>query len=55
MGKLRLSLMAYLQTAGQTKLLVYVALVRINSGLFVVGHFSTHAPSRRGKSRTGHK
>lgn len=44
--------MAYLQTAGQTILLVYVALDRTNSRL---NNFSTRAPFRRGKSRTGRK
>lgn len=48
-------LMAYLQTAGQTILLVYIALDRITLRLFVEDHFSTHAPSRRGKSRKGRK
>lgn len=43
------------KTAGQTILLVYIALDRINLGLFVLDHSSTHAPSHRGKSKTGHK
>lgn len=36
--------MAYLQTAGQTILLVYLALDRINSGLFVVILVHVHHP-----------
>lgn len=41
--------MVYLQTAGQTILLVYIALERINSRLIVVGHLvHMHHPVEKG-------